>query len=154
MHLVRHAYEHERRDDDVQIGEAGQQHEHTVPVGRQPNVVLADEQLQRNAPEPREERREPGAQNARYVAQHQIADDRNEHDVRMDLFAVLATGAHERQRRVDGDADDGGQSDDERHATVEQVAVVVVLDPVVSGGEKKNTEISNTKKARTPKMDN
>lgn len=132
MHLVRHAHKDERRDDYVQIGKAGQQHQYTVPVGGQPNVVLANEQLQRNATEPRKERRETRAQHARYVAQHQIADDRDEHNVRVDLLAVVTVGAHEGERGVEADAEDGGQRGDERHASIEQVAVIVVLDPVES----------------------
>lgn len=119
MNLVRHAHENERRNNDVQVGEAGQQHQHTVPIGGQPNVILANEQLQRDPTEPGKKRRETCPQNTRDIAQHQIADDRYEHDVRMDLFAVIAIRAHKCERCVEADAQNGGQSCHERCASIE-----------------------------------
>lgn len=44
--LVRHAHEDESADDDVERGVAGHQHQDALGVGCQPDVVLADEQLE------------------------------------------------------------------------------------------------------------
>lgn len=57
VHLVSHAHQHVRRDGRVQRRVVGHQDEDAVRVGRQPNVVLTDEQFQRDAAEPGEERR-------------------------------------------------------------------------------------------------
>ena len=59
MNLVGGADEDEGGEDDVENGIFGQQHQHPVSVSRQPNVVLGDEQLQRDFPEPSEEGRIP-----------------------------------------------------------------------------------------------
>jgi len=57
VHLVRCAHKDERCNDHVERRETGQQHQNSMPIGGQPNMILADEQLQRDAAKPGEERR-------------------------------------------------------------------------------------------------
>lgn len=80
-------------------------------VGRQPDVTLTNEQLQRDFAEPREKRRVPGTQNSRDIPQHNVTHDRNEDNVRVYLFACLPIPAQKTEDNVETNADDRQKGD-------------------------------------------
>lgn len=56
VQLVTNANENERGDEYVEHRIAGQEYEHAVRVGREPNVMRAHEELEGDATEPAEQR--------------------------------------------------------------------------------------------------
>lgn len=119
MDFVWDADEDEGGEDDVECGEAGQEDENAVPVGREPDVMHADEKFQRDFTEPCEQRWESCAEHAGDVAQHDEADDRDEHDVRVNLVALQFVLAEERERRVKPEPGDRQQRDGQRDSSWE-----------------------------------
>lgn len=109
VHFMRYAYENERSNEHIERWKSWQQNEHPVPVGCQPNVVLADKQLQRDSAEPGKEGGIASPQNARNVSQQNVTDDRDENHVRVNFLAVLLVSAEETPGRVESDANNGGQ---------------------------------------------
>jgi len=150
MHLVRGAHKNERRDDHVERGEARQQDQNSMSIGGQPNVILADEQLQRDASKPGEERRVASAQDARDIPQHHIAHNRDEKDVRMDLLAVLNVAAEERERGVHPDAQQGQQCDRYGGPPRKQISMVIVIEHIVLLGNVKAGRVDHAEGHRIP----
>lgn len=128
MHFVRCAHENERRDQNIQIGKTGQQNEHTIAIGCQPNVILTDEQFQWDAPEPCEKRWESYAKYSGNIPEHDVADDWHKYHIRMDLFAVHFVATEEWEGRIAGDAAHRHQRGHNWNATRKQIVMCVVVD--------------------------
>ena len=75
MELMAAADEDERGDDQVQCGHSGNYCQRTVSVRHQPDVILCDEQFERDISEPGEERRIVLTKKHRNVSQKDKADD-------------------------------------------------------------------------------
>lgn len=101
-------------------------------VGRQPDVALTREQLQRDRPEPREQRRMPHPQHTGHVPQYNITNDGYEGHVAVYLVAVEGVAAEEGEGHVGADADEREQCRGEGEARSEEVRVVVVVEQAVA----------------------
>ena len=97
---MRDTYKNKRSNEHVEDRIGGQEHQNPVRVGRQPDVVRANVQLERYAAEPAEHEAAPSAQERERVPQHEIRHDRYHRYVFGHVVAVFFRPAQSSEHKI------------------------------------------------------